>query len=63
MAAVQQLLGSALIEGADPSPPPQRDALRQSFGLIDGPAPDPFLVGMAVLGVIADLAHEQPLIF
>ena len=62
MAAVQQLLGSALIEGAESLPPPQRDALRRSFGLIDGPAPDPFLVGMAVLGVIADLAHEQPLI-
>jgi len=62
MAAVQQLLGPALLERAESLPPPQRDALRRSFGLIDGPVPDLFLVGMAVLGAIADLAHERPLI-
>ncbi len=62
MAAVQQLLGHALIEHSESLPMPQRDALHRSLGLIDGPAPDLFLIGLAVLGAMADLAHEQPLI-
>ncbi len=61
MAAVQQLLGPALLERAETLPGPQRDALRRSFGLVEGPPPDLFLVGMGVLGAVADLAHERPL--
>jgi hypothetical protein len=40
-------------------PGPQRDALGTAFGLSAGPAPDRFLVGLAVLQLIAAYAEEQ----
>jgi len=43
-------------------PIPQRDALNTAFGMSGGPAPDRFLVGLAVLSLLADAAEEQPLI-
>ncbi len=43
-------------------PDPQRDALSTAFGLSAGPAPDRFLVGLAVLSLLADGAEEQPLV-
>jgi DNA-binding CsgD family transcriptional regulator len=43
-------------------PTPQRDALAVAFGLTAGDAPDPFLVGLAVLSLMSAAAESQPLL-
>ena len=43
-------------------PGPQREALSTAFGLSVGVAPDRFLVGLAVLGLLSEVAEERPLI-
>jgi predicted ATPase len=58
---LHQLL-APMLDRLESLPTPQRDALRTTFGLSNGSAPDRFLVGLAVLGVLSDAAGERPLI-
>ncbi|WP_078067648.1 helix-turn-helix transcriptional regulator [Streptomyces jeddahensis] len=60
-AAVHQLC-APLLDRLDSLPEPQRDALGTAFGLRAGPAPDPFLVGLALLNLFAAAAEERPLV-
>jgi DNA-binding CsgD family transcriptional regulator len=59
-AALHQLC-IPLLDGVERLPAPQRDALRTAFGLMSGPRPDRFLVGLAVLTLLSDAAEAQPL--
>ena len=51
-AGLHQLCGP-LLGRLEQLPGPQRDALRVAFGLREGTAPDRFLVGLAVLSLLA----------
>lgn len=43
-------------------PDPQRDALSRAFGLTAGDTPDRFLMGLAVLNLLAAAGEKEPLI-
>src|SRR4029077_18890730 len=43
-------------------PGPQGEAARTAFGMNAGQAPDRFLVGLAVLGLLAGAAAERPVV-
>src|SRR5216684_1788846 len=60
-AGLQQLC-APMLDHLERLPVPQRDALRTVFGLSAGSAPDRFLVGLAVLSLLSDVAGEQPLV-
>jgi DNA-binding CsgD family transcriptional regulator len=60
-AALHQLCGP-LLDRMDRLPGPQRAALETTFGVKAGLAPDRFLVGLAVLSLLSDVAEERPLL-
>jgi hypothetical protein len=60
-AGLHQLCGP-MLGGLERLPGPQRDALGAAFGLRAGTAPERFLVGLAVLGLLSDAAEERPLV-
>jgi DNA-binding CsgD family transcriptional regulator len=60
--AALQRLCSTVLEFIGRLPDPQHDALGVAFGLKAGRAPNPFLVGLAVLGLLCEAAEQQPLL-
>ncbi|HLN67274.1 MAG TPA: ATP-binding protein, partial [Streptosporangiaceae bacterium] len=60
-AALQQLC-APMLDKLGGLPDPQRAALGVAFGLITGAAPDRFLVGLAVLSLLSEVAEQQPLL-
>ena len=60
-AALHQLLRPVLpfVEGL---PSTQRAAIRTTFGQSEGPAPDRFLIALAVLELLADAAESRPML-
>jgi DNA-binding CsgD family transcriptional regulator len=51
-----------LLDHLDAIPAPQREALDVVFGLSSGSAPDPFLIGLAVLSLLCEAAEHCPLL-
>jgi DNA-binding CsgD family transcriptional regulator len=60
-AAVQQLCAPIQALG-ERLPRPQREPLDIAFGQRSGPAPNPFLVALAVLGLLSEAARERGLL-
>lgn len=60
-AALHQVCGD-LLDHLDRIPEPQRDALATVFGLRSGPPPDRFMIDLAVLSLLAQVAEERPLL-
>ena len=55
-------LCAPVLDRLDRLPGPQREALRTAFGQSAGPAPDRFLVGLAMLGLLSEVAEQRPLV-
>ncbi|WP_433297609.1 AAA family ATPase [Pseudonocardia sp. CA-142604] len=51
-----------MLDRREKLPGPQRDALATTFGLSNGRPPERLLVGLAVLGLLAEVAREKPLV-
>lgn len=60
-AALHQLCSPSLAH-LELLPDPQREAIAVAFGLSTGAAPNTFLVGLAVLGLLSEAAEERPLL-
>ena len=60
-AGLQQLC-APFLDRLERLPGPQRGALGTAFGLREGDAPDRFLVGLAVLSLLSDIAEKRPLV-
>ncbi len=59
--AVHQLC-APLLENLEHLPQPQRSALQVTFGLSEAGVPDPFMVGLAVLTLVAKSSESRPLL-
>ncbi|HEX5290418.1 MAG TPA: AAA family ATPase, partial [Streptosporangiaceae bacterium] len=55
-------LSAPMLDRAERLPGPQRDALWTALGVAAGAPPDRFLVGLAVLSLLSEVAGEYPLI-
>ncbi|MGE0298323.1 MAG: AAA family ATPase [Pseudonocardia sp.] len=55
-------LCTPVLERAGVLPEPQQAALGVAFGMREGAAPDRFLVGLAVLNLLAEVAEDGPLL-
>jgi DNA-binding CsgD family transcriptional regulator len=55
-------LCAPFVDRLESLPPPQRDALGTALGRCGGDAPDRFLVGLAVLSLLSDVAEDRPLV-
>jgi energy-coupling factor transporter ATP-binding protein EcfA2 len=51
-----------IMDRLDALPAPRREALRTAFGLDEGPAPDRFLIGLAMLSLLTEVAAQGPLL-
>jgi AAA ATPase domain len=60
-ASLHQLC-APLLGAVERLPRPQRQALEVAFGLSEGPAPDRFLVGLALLTLLSEAADERPVL-
>jgi DNA-binding CsgD family transcriptional regulator len=60
-AALQQLC-STVLDFMERLPEPQREAVAIAFGQRAGPAPNAFLVGLAVLGLLSEAAEDRPVL-
>ena len=60
-AGIHQLCGT-MLDRFDALPAPQHDALSIALGFAAGKVPDRFLVGLAVLSLLAAVAEERPLL-
>jgi len=56
-------LCAPLLDGLEDLPAPQRDALSTAFGISAGDPPDRFLVGLAALSLVSEVAEARPLLW
>ena len=60
-ATLHQMCGPVL-DRLDRLPEPQRAALGTAFNIQEGPPPDRFLIGLAVLSLLAEVAEDGPVV-